>query len=272
MSVVTNQPCTKDSAFFTLLFDSLVALESKSDSHGCTSSVQVLLNGLSFLCEHILDKNLQVALLKTSTEFVFHRCFVQRLTQHPTVCQNIKESKKHQDITEDKTCMLDPVCQSVDTCSITKDINKPSVDNGLTNEDSQVMYSLEILRKLFTEHWKETCHWSIKSENNVGQMDCVLWHPMHQWILKLYAALGFIVKSTKASTLQNTKLCSFYFGLSGYVETFAAASEQQWILNLQKGLISDWSGLNSLEEERIERSGLFDSSLVIVTGVDTGEC
>lgn len=154
----------------------------------------------------------------------------------------------------------DPVVHS-NVDSITEDKHgSPSVDNESTFwcTNSQILYCLEVLMKLFTEQWKDTCNWTTDNEDVIGQMNSALWHPLHQWILKMYAVLGFIINGTTFKyASQDSRMWLFYNGLTAYVDTKATTTESEWMCNQQKGFMPDYIELHSIEDEQIDISGQY---------------
>lgn len=246
----------QDSHFFTLLFDCL--LPSFTSKQDCPTLVHIVLDGLMSLCDYITDKNQQLHVIKRIIDFIFEG-FQGHMKEYPnmrSVSQN--EMERNKCVVGGKECKSDGTADII----IEDKHGSISEDSQLSSwcSNSQTLYCIEILMKLFTEQWKDMCNWVADNEDGIGQMDGTLWHPLHQWIVKLYAILGYI---NNGNSSQDSRICLFYSGLTAYIDTNATTNESNWILCIQqKRFLSDCIEIQSIADEKIDISGQYLASFM----------
>ena len=100
---------------------------------------------------------------------------------------------------------------------------------------AEVTAGFDLLCQLTMNDWREPLHWiHTKVSEIVGEIDCNTWHPLHKWIIKLYAMSSWLVSHSLDTTVleQATKLQK---GLAKYVKTFSTKAEFVWIHGLRGG-------------------------------------
>lgn len=109
--------------------------------------------------------------------------------------------------------------------------------------------SIDILCQVMIDEWRETSCWTEGNSStcSVGEMDYSLWHPLHKWLVKLYAVACLIV-SHSADNQLHEQAAGLQNGLSQYVRKHATEREQLWIESFIKGELIDSEG-SSLKEE-----------------------
>ena len=107
---------------------------------------------------------------------------------------------------------------------------------------------VDFLCHIIINDWRVTSCWIQDDQlNSIGEIDCRSWHPLHKWIIKLYAVSCFLVlysddhkEQEQALRLQN--------GLSEYVKHHATETEHIWVDGFKKGELIDFEEIWFKEE------------------------
>lgn len=88
--------------------------------------------------------------------------------------------------------------------------------------------------------WRVTSCWTQDDQlNSIGEVDCSSWHPLHKWIIKLYAVACFLVLYSADHKLQE-QARKLQNGLSAYVKEHATETEHTWVDGFKKGELIDF--------------------------------
>ena len=113
---------------------------------------------------------------------------------------------------------------------------------------------IDFLFHVIINDWRVTLCWTQEDQlNSIGKIDCKSWHPLHKWIIKLYAMVCFFVSYSGDLKLQEQAL-RLQNGLSEYVEKHATETEHTWVDGFKKGELLDTKE-SCFEEEFISPVG-----------------
>ena len=228
---LVQDPSLKNVSVFLYLFDSLLMSGTQSFQSeiievlpGLTlsnNSVSLLLiDGVGRLKNEIQDPAVKLGIIKNVMEFAF--CTIVDLNFH--------------------VLSLDWMQQDTFSCENQfgrrRTAHVPDNDVHIVVVSRDFTACLELLCQLIADDWKETSCWIQRfcdsgSDLCVGQLDCVCWHPLHEWIVKLYGVLCLLITCSFDSKLmlQITKL---HTGCKPYIEKYSTKSEQNWIDAFQR--------------------------------------
>ena len=132
-----------------------------------------------------------------------------------------------------------------------EDTNAP--EQHKSNSDlvisTECAVSIDLLCQVMIDEWREISRWTEGDSSTciVGEVDYCMWHPLHKWLVKLYAVACLLV-SHSADNKLHEQATGLQNGLSQYVRKHATEREQMWIESFIKGeLIA--SEESSFEEE-----------------------
>ena len=114
---------------------------------------------------------------------------------------------------------------------------------------AEVTAGVDLLCQVIMNDWRVALHW-IQSEvcgSVACHIDCSSWHPLHKWIIKLYAMSCWLVSHSLDNALldQVTRLQN---GLAEYVKTYSTKTELTWIDGFRRGERIELTGSYGKEE------------------------
>ena len=114
---------------------------------------------------------------------------------------------------------------------------------------AEVTAGVDLLCQVIMNDWRMALHW-FQSEicgAVAGEIDYSSWHPLHKWIVKLYAMSCWLVSHCLDNTLldQVTRLQN---GLAEYVKTYSIKTELIWIDGFRRGELIESKELYVNEE------------------------
>lgn len=125
---------------------------------------------------------------------------------------------------------------------------------------------IDLLCHVIINDWRVTLCWTQDDPlNSIGKIDCKSWHPLHKWIIKLYALVSYFVLYSGDHKLQEQAM-RLQNGLSEYVEKHATETERTWVDGFKKGELLDTKE-SCFEEEFISPVGKQVKCCVILQNV-----
>jgi len=143
------------------------------------------------------------------------------------------------------------------TCSIEDDglvealsVNSRHRDDPKTHEQQKQLSDLfvssectacvDFLCHVIINDWRETSCWTRDDQlNSIGEIDNRLWHPLHKWIIKLYAVACILVLYSDDHKLQEQAM-TLQNGLLEYVKEHATENERIWVDSFKKRELIDF--------------------------------
>lgn len=133
----------------------------------------------------------------------------------------------------------------VETSSV-KSIHRDDLKaHGQQKQVSDLVVSAEctacfdFLCHVIINDWRVTSCWDQDDQlNSIGEIDYRAWHPLHKWIIKLYAVACFFVLYSGDRKLQEQAV-RLQNGLSGYVKEYATENEHTWVNGFKKRELID---------------------------------
>ena len=114
--------------------------------------------------------------------------------------------------------------------------------------------------------WRVTSCWMQDDQlNSIDEIDYRSWHPLHKWIIKLYAVACFLVLYSGEHKLQEQAV-RLQNGLSEYVKEHATETEHTWVDGFKKGELIDFEE-SCFKEEFISPVGKQTTSQLVLSNV-----
>ena len=109
--------------------------------------------------------------------------------------------------------------------------------------------SIDLLCQVMIDEWRETSCWTEGDSSTCifGELDYSSWHPLHKWLVKLYAVACLLVSHSAYNKLHE-QATGLQNGLSQYIRKHATEREEMWIESFIKRELTDYEG-SSLKEE-----------------------
>jgi len=99
---------------------------------------------------------------------------------------------------------------------------------------------VDFLCHVIINDWRGTSCWTQDDQlNSIGEIDNRLWHPLHKWIIKLYAVACFLVLYSGDHKLQEQAM-RLQNALLEYVKEHATENEHTWVDGFEKGELIDF--------------------------------
>ena len=270
---LSQQPNFNDLSLFHTVFSSLLVtgnqispppdnkdmkLDSASSPKCCSL---LLLQGVTDLAKDFLSwPEAQMDIIKSIIDFTLSAIVdlnfkTQSLNKKVILPEN--HSLENSITNEGHPCGDDEVSATERTSKVKSEQDDDTMVNAKETSTSnlhptvsaQVTAGVDLLCRVIMNDWRVALHW-IQSEecgSVAGEIDCSSWHPLHKWIIKLYAMSCWLVSHSLDNTLldQVTRLQN---GLAEYVKTYSTKTELTWIDGSRRGELIDLTELYVEEE------------------------
>ena len=252
-----QDPSFQDLSLFLCLFNSLFMTENQylsteeqekklCDVPGTKSYPLLLLEGLASLKEDFISwPAAQLDIIKNVIDFVITDVATLNFRKH-SAKGNEEETLSRNWFGENSVSCKHGTCP-VEDDGLVETMHR---DDPKASEQPKQMSDLVVsaeciacvtfLYHVIINDWRVTSCWMQDDQlNSIGEIDYRSWHPLHKWIIKLYAVACFLVLYSGERKLQEQAV-RLQNGLSEYVKEHATETEHTWVDGFKKGELIDF--------------------------------
>ena len=245
-----QEPSFKDLSLFLCLFNSLLMTENQHISSeeqerklcegpGIKSYSLLLLEGVASLKEGFISwPEAQLDIIKNVIDFAITDVVTLNFRKH--CAKGNEETLSRIWLGQNAVSCEHGMCPVEDDGPVeTSSVKSMHRDDPKAHEQQKGMSDLvvsakctacfDFLCQVIINDWRVILCWIQDDQlNSIGEIDYRSWHPLHKWIIKLYAVACFLVLYSGEHKLheQATRLQN---GLSEYVKEHATENEHTWV-------------------------------------------
>lgn len=273
---LAQEPSVKDLSLFHCLFNSLLMIgkqtspsdnqDTKLENRLTEKSCPLLLlqGAASLIKDYTCWSEAQIDIIKGIIDFTIDSVVELNFRKHT--------GSENKDILPGNCCLQNSLPHKSHLCPVdegrvtegTANVNSEHDDDMEVNEmettknyfskdlvvSADIMASIELLCRVITNDWRVTSHW-IQTDtcmSSIDEVDCQSWHPLHKWIVKLYAVSYWLVCHFQPKSMLMEQASRLQNGLAHYVKTYCTKTELAWIDGFSRGELIDL-GENYSEEK-----------------------